>query len=203
MKRRAFIGAVAVVPAAASTALAQPPATPAPAPGQGAGGGQPRGLPVAPAQPDPVTYTSPDAAATTVARFFTPAQFAALERLAALFEPGRDDAASAADAGAAPFLDFHVSRSPVDRQTLYRAGLDGLNARAKKACGKLFGETDDSQADAVVMEFLSRPWSYAPADPIEAFLRTALRDVRRATQNSPAFAASLSAPPMSNWLRPL
>lgn len=197
MKRRAFIGAVAVVPAAASTALAQPPAQAPAAPPQGPGAAPPPQ-----AAPDPIAYASPDAAAETVTRFFTPLQFAALERLARLFEPG-GKTPGAVDAGAAAFLDFHVSRSPIERQTLYRTGLDGLNARAKKAGAKAFGDTDDGQADRVVMEFLSRPWSYAPTDPMEAFLRTALKDVRRATQNSRAYTATLSQPPMSNWLRPL
>lgn len=203
MKRRAFIGTLAIVPAASATALAQPPAaapqpatpppsTQAPSPsGPGAAPPPPPGL------PDPLTYASADDAGVTVTRYFVPAQFAALERLARLFIP------SAPDAGVAPFLDFYVGKSPVERQTLYKTGLDGLNKLAKKRHNKAFGETDDTQADAIVMEYLGRPWSYAPADPQEAFLRTALRDVRRAVQNSTAASTAQAAPLMVNWLRPL
>lgn len=213
MKRRAFIGTLAIVPAASATALAQPPAaapqpatpppnTQAPSPtGPGAAPPPPPGL------PDPLTYASADEAGVTVTRYFTAAQFAALDRLARLFIPSAAGTPGAADAGAARFLDFYVGKSPVERQTLYKSGLDGLNTRAKKRFSKTFGETDDTQADAIVMEFLGRPWSYAPSDPLEAFLRTALRDVRRATQNSTAAStaqSTQSAPPqMVNWLRPL
>jgi hypothetical protein len=200
MKRRHFIEALAVVPAASATALAAQP--PAAAPAQSPAGPPPT-TPLSTPPPDPVTYTGADSAADPVLRFFTAVQFTALDRLARLVMPKAGSAPGAADAGAAQFLDFYVGRSPLDRQTLYRAGLDGLNARTQKKFGRAFGDTDDTQADAVVMEYLSRPWSYAPSDPIEAFLRTALRDVRRATQNSPVYGASLTPPPMTNWLRPL
>lgn len=208
MKRRTFIEALAFVPAASATALAQPPAaapqsapqTPGPA-GAGAAPG-PGAAPQAP-PPDPVTYAGADDAADTVVTFFAAAQLAALERLGRLFFPSTNGTPGAAEAGAAHFLDFYVGRSPAARQTLYRTGLDGLNARAQQKCNRPFGETDDVQADAVVMEFLSRPWAYAPADPIEAFLRTAQIDLRRATQNSRTYTATLTTPTMTNWLRPL
>jgi hypothetical protein len=207
MKRRKFIEALALVPAASAAALAQTPAYPSQTPpGPGTpppGGGYGQMPPQGQAPPDPVTYAGSEDAATAVVGFFTPAQFAALERVSRLFVPAMQGAPGAGDVGAAQFLDFYVGRSPVERQTLYRTGLDGLNAHAQKRFHRLFGETDDTQADALLTEYLSRPWSYAPSDPIEAFLRTAQNDVRRATQNSRAYAATLATPPTTNWLRQL
>jgi hypothetical protein len=201
MKRRKFIQAIALVPATATTVLAQTP-PPAALQGRGAGPGPAAGAP--PQAPvDPVTYAGADEVGETVASFFTATQFAALERLGRLFVPAAGAAPGAVESHAAQFLDFYVGRSPAERQSLYRAGLDGLNARARKRFDRFFGETDDKQADAVVMEFLSRPWSYEPADPIEAFVRTAMRDLRRATQNSSAYSATLPTRPTTNWLRPL
>jgi hypothetical protein len=205
MKRRSFIEALALVPAASATALAQQPPAAAPqvpggpqAPGTGPGG-----PPVVPTTPDPVTYGAADDAADAVVKYFAPAQFAALLRLGRLFMPAADGAPGAADVGAAQFLDFYIGRSPADRQAVYHTGLDGLNARAQQRFKRPFADTDDTQADAIVMEFLSRAWAYKPADPIEAFLRTAVVDFRRATQNSRPYAATLATPPMTNWLRPL
>ena len=93
-------------------------------------------------------------------------------------------APGALDAKAPEFLDFLLSQSPADRQQLYRIGLDGLNAQARKRFTKAFTDVDASQA-AMLLAPLREPWTYdVPVDPVAAMLRVAKDDVRRATTNS-------------------
>src|SRR5277367_6540141 len=111
LQRRRFIQTLAAAPAisAAAPQRAAPPPAAATAP--------------------KLTNALPDADAETTPRFFTPAQFAALRRLGALFMPPRKGLPGALDAGAPEFVDFLISDSPTDRQQLYRNGLDTFNAR--------------------------------------------------------------------------
>jgi len=125
-----------------------------------------------------------DAAAETMPRFFTAQQFSALSKLSAILMPSMDGAPGAAEARAAEFLDFLIGDSPADRQQVYRAGLDALNAQARKRYGKTFAEVDASQA-AALLDPLREPWTFdPPADPLARFLRAAKQDVRTATVNS-------------------
>ncbi len=75
-------------------------------------------------------------------RFFTAPQFAALRRLSDLLMPAMRGNLGALDTAAPEFLDFLIGVSPVDRQQLYRNGLDTLNARAHKQFGKGFADLD-------------------------------------------------------------
>src|SRR5687768_4299559 len=101
MRRRRFVQALAIAPAA--TALAQQPATP-PAqqpvqPGRGGrfGGSVPK-----------LEITDTDAVGQTAQRFFTPPQFAALRKLSDILMPPMRGNPGALDAGAAEFLDFLI-----------------------------------------------------------------------------------------------
>jgi len=164
----------------------------------------------------------PDAVAEPVTQFFTPPQFAALRRLAVLIEPPTARRAAAAGAGfnaggitfsgtaaagTAPaavttpgplecnvpeFLDFLISVSPVDRKTLYRNGLDTLNANARKQFNKAFADLDDTQAHTIVQPHLvAVPWvTDPPSDPMKHFIFAIRQDVPMATRNSPEFAAA-------------
>ena len=116
--------------------------------------------------------------------FFTAQQFAALRKLSDLLIPPMNGAPGALEAKAPEFLDFLLSQSPADRQQLYRNGLDGLNAQARRRFAKPFADVDAAQADMLLAP-LREPWTYdAPADPVAAMLRAAKDDVRRATTNS-------------------
>ena len=129
-------------------------------------------------------YTVPDAAAEPVLHFFTAQQFAVLRKLSDILNPPVNGVPGALDAKAPEFLDFFLSQSATDRQQLYRNGLDGLNAQAKKRFSKPFADVDASQADALLAP-LRDPWTYdAPSDPMAAMLRAAKDDIRRATTNS-------------------
>src|ERR1700691_2666179 len=128
MKRRRFMKTLAVAPAAPAL-LAQAPAQPAATPAPPAGG---RGGLGGPAPVAHLDLVNPDIVAEPEARFFNPAQFSALQRLSNLLMPPLRGNPGALDAGVPEFLDFLISVSPADRQTLYRNGLDGLNQKAKK-----------------------------------------------------------------------
>lgn len=158
--------------------------------------------------------TPADSAAEPMAQFFTPPQFAALRRLAGLIQPPMKNSGRAggrggfqgggppADAGAEPpvslgaldcgvpeFLDFLISVSPADRKLLYRNGLDGLNASAKKQFNKAFADLDDTQANAILQPLVvAVPWVHdPPADPMKHFLFAVRQDIPMATRNSPEF----------------
>jgi hypothetical protein len=179
MKRRSFVQALAAVPAAAQ--VAQQPAPPA---GRGGGG---RGALV----PDDtkLEVSVPDAAAVGMPHFFTPAQFGALRQVSDLLAPAGPPSPGAIAAEAPEFLDFLIGKSPADRQNVYKAGLDGLNAQAKKQYNRNFGDLDHAQAEPLLAP-LQKPWTFdEPADPVARFLRAAKADVRTATLNSRAAAA--------------
>jgi Gluconate 2-dehydrogenase subunit 3 len=172
MKRRRFIQALAATPAAPAL-LAQAPPAPS----------------IAKTIPNSVNdvallYATTDAAAEPVLHFFTVQQFATLRKLSDLLSPPVNGVPGALEAKAPEFLDFLLSQSSADRQQLYRSGLDGLNAQAKRRFNKLFPDVEASQAD-ILLSPLREPWTYdAPSDPVAAMLRAAKDDVRRATLNS-------------------
>jgi hypothetical protein len=170
MKRRRFIQALAVTPAAPAL-LAQQAAAPV------------KAIPVTAAE-SPLVYSASDAAADPVPHFFNAQQFAALRKLSDTLNPSMSGAPGALDAKAPEFLDFFLSQSSADRQQLYRNGLDALNAQARKRFNKPFADVDASQTEMLLAP-LREPWTYeSPAEPLAAFLRAAKDDVRRATLNS-------------------
>jgi hypothetical protein len=173
MKRRRFFQTLAATPAL-STLLAQ----------QQNRGDQ------ASAEPPKLDTASPDAAAELYPHFFDSHQFGALRKLSEIIQPPVNGTPGAIDAKAPEFLDFLVGESPADRQQLYRAGLDALNAASQKGFRKPFAELNASQA-AEVLAPLRAPWTYeAPADPLARFLRSAKQDIRTATVNSREYNAA-------------
>jgi hypothetical protein len=115
---------------------------------------------------------------------------AALRKLSELIMPPMNGNSGALEAGAPEFLDFLIGRSPAARQQIYRAGLDALNAQARKRFQKTFAETDAAQS-AVLLAPLRAPWSpEPPSDPLARFLQEAKRDIRTATLNSREYSAA-------------
>jgi hypothetical protein len=177
MRRRRLLKAIAAAPAAPALLAQQPRASSA----QATAGD--------PAQTR-LESTVPDAAAVTVPGFFTPPQLAALRKLSELIMPPMNGNPGALEAGAPEFLDFLIGRSPAARQQIYRAGLDALNAQARKRFQKTFAETDAAQS-AVLLAPLRDPWSpEPPSDPLARFLQEAKRDIRTATLNSREYSAA-------------
>jgi hypothetical protein len=134
-----------------------------------------------------------DAVGDGAHRFFSAPQYAALQKLGDLLVPVATARPSTAQAHDAEFLDFLISQSPADRQSLYRAGLDRLQSDARARYRKPFEELTAEQADAILAP-LKQPWTYAaPADAFARFLRAAKDDFIQATVNSREFAEAQTA----------
>jgi hypothetical protein len=176
MKRRSLLKSLGALPAAAAVGQAQ---TQAPK----------LGLPQTPSTAPTVddfklAVTSPDVVGTPVRKFLTADEFATLEHLAAIIVPPFNGRPGAKEAKSAEFLDFLISGSPDERQQLYRAGLDGLNAQAKKRYNKNFAALSETEV-APLLAPLTSPWTYdPPKETVAAFLVAAKEDVMRAVVNS-------------------
>jgi len=168
MKRRRFfttLAAAGSVPAL----VAQPQIQTPPPPGTPVQSGYPK-----------LDTTLPESVGEIVPKFFTPQQFAALQKLSDILQPAVSGIPGALEAKAPDFLDFLLSESPADRQKLYRDGLDALvHAGFLNA---------DSAKTAQILSPLKQPWTFEePTDPLARFLRAAKADVRTATVNSREF----------------
>lgn len=189
MKRRRFISAVAAAPAVPALLAQQTTQTPppAPAPGRGRGGFGAQAVPRIP-------VTGPDETAATVNKFFSPAQFAALRKLAGIMVPPVKGSIGALDCDAVEFVDFLIGSSPADRQQLYKNGLDALNTAARKQFGKPFADLTPAQAESILKPLVVPvAWAYdPPKDPVKHFVFQAHQDLRTATQNSVEAAKALA-----------
>ena len=127
--------------------------------------------------------SAPDAVADGSLKFFSLAEYGTLESLAKTLVPAANGRAGALEADVPRFLDFLLSQSPADRQSLYRHGLGSLAAQS-------FSQLSAADA-AKVLSPLQQPWTFeAPADPLARFLRAAKDDILLATTNSREWAAS-------------
>lgn len=139
---------------------------------------------VAPSETPNTPGTEADATADPVVKTFNKAQFAALCKLGDIMMPAMQGTPGASEAGAAEFLDFLIGVSPSDRITLYKTGLDRLNAEAHKRYNKPFAEISVAEAEPILAP-LRAPWSYhGPADSFAKFLLAAKADLMTATANS-------------------
>jgi hypothetical protein len=211
MKRRDFVKGLAVATATAGTALGQQKAPQAQNPPPAADTVPTGTLAVSPDAASSSTavrrmqqsaqfhtpnipVSMPDLVATTDAHYFTPARYAALEKLCSVLMPAGNDYPGAVAAGVPEFLDFYLGGSPAEHQTMYNAGLDRLNADAMKQFHAPFAKLDAQQVDAVIRPHL-RPWinDHPPREPHVRFINLAHRDIRTATINSPAWATAAEA----------
>lgn len=193
MKRRNFVQSLLIAPAAPATIAAQqttPQQQPPPQPNTPA-----RQVPRQPQEIPKLQVVQADLAADGDQRFFTAEQFAALEKLGSTLVPPLKGNPGAIDAHAPEFLDFLISVSPGDRQKLYRDGLDGLNAQAKKHFHKNFAELEAKEADEILRPLLViRPWPEdLPSDPMKNFVAQVHQDLRTATMNSREWATAAAA----------
>ena len=134
-----------------------------------------------------------DAVAEGTPAYFSPPEFAALEKLADLLAPAAGTLPGAGQTRAARFLDFLISQSPADRQALYCDGLDRLQSEARRRYGTAFEALEVDQAGAILAP-LKEPWTYhGPEDRFARFLRAAKDDVLQATVSSREFIAAHSS----------
>ena len=176
MKRRSLLRAAAGLPLAAQLRVPEVAAQTA--------------APVA--ETAPLSFEQPDEVGDGTTRFFTQVELDNLRRLGSLFYPSTTDVPGAKEAGAAEFLDFLLSQSPADRQSIYRRGLEQLEKQSRAKWSKGFSALSDVDAGALLAP-LARPWTYkAASDPLELFLRTAKDDFWTATINSREYATAVS-----------
>ena len=143
------------------------------------------------ATPNPVTNEPPklatvaaESTATPTPQFFSTTQFQILRHLAALLMPKSDEAQTP------EFLDFLISHSPPQRQSLYRTGLEALDSAAHSRFTRPFAGLNESDA-AELLTPLREPWTHTPPDAVlSRFLRAAKEDIFRATVNSRQWAAA-------------
>ena len=141
-----------------------------------------------------IPLSQPDLVAVTEQRYFTAVRYATLVHLCEIFVPAGDSTPSAIKAGTPEFLDFYIGASPAEQQTFYNAGLDKLNADSLKQFSVPFAKTSEKQADTIIKTYL-KGWmnDHPPKSGQERFVTLALRDIRQATTNSPAWAAAAEA----------
>jgi hypothetical protein len=193
MRRRDFVKAIVAIPISAKTLLGQQADTKAaPHPQEPvAPPATPRGLSDPRA---PITSSVPDAVATTQAHFFNEQQMATLGKLAAILMCAPKGYPSASEAGALEFIDFLIGASPDDRKQMYQAGLDRLNADAKKEFHVPFAQVTAEQADKLIRPWL-RTWApnHPPTERFADFINLAHHDIRTATMNSQAWSTAATS----------
>ena len=136
----------------------------------------------------PLKATAPDLVADPSPKFFAKAEFADFKHLGDLIMPAFDGKPGAIAAGAPEFLDFLLSESPDDAQSVYRLGIRGLGLSAKTKYQKPFAALTAEQA-APLLQPLTAPWTYAePKEPVARFLAASKVAFVQATLNSRAWA---------------
>jgi hypothetical protein len=193
MQRRDFVKAFMAATVAAKAALGQQAAPPSTAAQQASIA--PR-APVAPGPvpwmeglkemgPLPVTPLVPDAVAETQAHFFTPVQRATMRRFCEILMPPMRGNPGAVEAGTPEFLDFLIGASPAEKQTVYRSGLDRLEAEARHEFGLTFADVSAAQAGKIIRPWL-RTWmpDHPPTEGFAHFINIAHSEIRFATANS-------------------
>lgn len=81
-------------------------------------------------------------------QFFTPSEYAIIERLTEIIIP-TDDTPGAKEAGVAEFIDFMVASNP-EVQYNFRTGLTWLDAHAEQVRGKRFVELPPEQQSSLL-----------------------------------------------------
>jgi hypothetical protein len=145
-------------------------------------------------KPLELTALVPDAVAQTEAHFFNEVETQTLRRFCQVLMPPLKGFPGALDADAPEFLDFLVGVSPRPRQQMYLAGLERLDADARKKFNVPFAKVTDDQADELIRPWL-RAWmsDHPPAEPHARFINLAHSDIRKATVNSQAWSDAARA----------
>ena len=137
-----------------------------------------------------LAMTQAEAVLDATAHFFTGPELETLHRLCEILVPATNGKPGGLEAGAPEFLDFLISESPHDRQSLYRRGLTDLDAAAHQHHRKPFKDVSAAQA-ASLLAPLQTEWTFhGPADELGRFLHAAKEDVLRATLNSREWASA-------------
>jgi hypothetical protein len=208
MRRRDFVKAIVAVPVTAmpmfgqnatatrgektsepqSTSTATSPPTPETAPKQLE---EPQSFGF---QSPAIPSTIPDEVATTQQHYFHDEHMTTLRKLGDILLPPLNGYPGSTQACAPEFIDFLISVSPSERQSLYRSGLDRLDAEAHKQFGIPFAHVNAEQADVLLRPWL-RTWmvDHPPTEPYAHFINVAHEDIRTATMNSQAWSIAATS----------
>ena len=100
-------------------------------------------------------------------RFFTPAEYAALDRLCEIIIPADAQSPGASKAQVRFFIDVMVQFGDPQNQQRWRAGLAAVEDAARSSYGKGFVECDAKQQDAIVARMARN--ERAPTTELERF----------------------------------
>lgn len=172
--------------------------------------GAPGGTPVPPLAPPaalppelshPISVVvSEQVGAVPQPAFFTAAQFATLRAVAAALMPAMGGFPGALEAEAPEFIDFYVGRSPekpvarAELRNWYRAGLDDLEAQARRRFGRAFAALSPQEIDVIIRPMFVTIGSGRQSISVFRrlpFMNEVRNDVRTATMNSPQWAAAM------------
>lgn len=141
-----------------------------------------------------IPSTIPDEVATTQQHYFHDEHMTTLRKLGDILLPPLNGYPGSTQACAPEFIDFLISVSPSERQSLYRSGLDRLDAEAHKQFGIPFAHVNAEQADVLLRPWL-RTWmvDHPPTEPFAHFINVAHEDIRTATMNSQAWSIAATS----------
>ncbi len=141
----------------------------------------------------PLRLSNPNTVAEGVLKFFTQTEFGSFQRLGTVIMPPADGEPGAQDAKAAEFLDFLLSESPAELQTLYRNGVRELDRRSLQRHKQSFAKLPDTGI-ADVLSPLNASWTYqGPTEPFAQFLQASRIAFYQATVNSREWAEAQSS----------
>lgn len=208
MRRRDFVKAIVAVPVTALPMFGQ---NAAPATGEKTSEPQSSSTAAASSTTQPVTQrveqpqsfgfqspaippTIPDEVATTAQHYFRAEHMATLRKLGDILLPPMNGYPGSTQACAPEFIDFLISVSPVERQKMYRFGLDRLDAEAHKQFDIQFSQVNAEQADALLRPWL-RTWmvDHPPTEPFAHFINVVHEDIRTATMNSQVWSIAATS----------
>jgi Gluconate 2-dehydrogenase subunit 3 len=104
-------------------------------------------------------------------KLFTPAQHRTVDVLSELIIPADERSPGAKAAQVADYIDFVLSESPADAQTLWTEGLAALDAASTAQHGKAFADSTPEQQTALLTDIAKNEFN--PTTPLEKFFREA------------------------------
>ncbi|HYI96380.1 MAG TPA: gluconate 2-dehydrogenase subunit 3 family protein [Bryobacteraceae bacterium] len=141
----------------------------------------------------PLRLTNPNEVAEGVPKFFARTEFTSFQRLGNIIMPPAEGEPGALDAKAAEFLDFLLSESPAELQTLYRNGIRELDKRSLQRHKQNFVNLPDGGI-VDVLSPLNASWTYqGPTEPFAQFLQASKIAFYQATVNSREWSEAQSS----------
>ncbi len=97
-------------------------------------------------------------------RFFTPHEARTVEAVMARIMPDDDLGPGAVEAGTVYYADITLSGVELERQTVYRSGVNSLDAVCRSRYGRLFADCSPVEQDAIIGDMADGSLSASVAD---------------------------------------